>query len=56
MMKDVIDLETKIAEITVASAERRDEEKLYHALTVGDLRNMAPFVNTYISSAINKKI
>jgi endothelin-converting enzyme len=44
-MKDVIELETRIAQITVSSAERRDEEKLYHALTIADLRNLAPFVS-----------
>lgn len=44
-MKDVIELETRIAGITVASSERRDEEKLYHAMTVADLRNLAPFVS-----------
>lgn len=43
-MKDVIEFETQIARITVSSAERRDEEKLYHALSVADLDGMAPFV------------
>lgn len=46
-MKDVIELETRIAQITVSSAERRDEEKLYHALTIADLRNLAPFVSFF---------
>ncbi|KZS20196.1 Endothelin-converting enzyme 1 [Daphnia magna] len=52
-MKDIIELETRIAQITVASAERRDEEKLYHALTVADLQNLAPFLdwNAYFQSA-----
>jgi len=40
----VINLEIRIAEITVSSAERRDEEKLYHAMTVEDLKDIAPFV------------
>lgn len=44
-MKDVVELETRIAHITVSSAERRDEEKLYHALTIADLRTLAPFVS-----------
>ena len=51
-MKDVIELETRIAQITVSSAERRDEEKLYHALTIADLRNLAPFVSFFSSSKI----
>lgn len=51
-MKDVIELETRIAQITVSSAERRDEEKLYHALTIADLRNLAPFVS-YLLFTIN---
>lgn len=50
-MKDIIELETRIAQITVASAERRDEEKLYHALTVADLQNLAPFVSHLLFSA-----
>ena len=44
-MKEVIKLETRIAQITVSSAERRDEEKLYHASTVADLERVAPFVS-----------
>lgn len=44
-MRDVIELETSIARITVSSAERRDEEKLYHALSIANLDNLAPFVS-----------
>ena len=44
-MRDVIELETRIAQITVSNAERRDEEKLYHNLTISDLHKLAPFVN-----------
>lgn len=51
-MKDVIELETRIAQITVSSAERRDEEKLYHALTIADLRNLAPFVSFQLMQII----
>ena len=46
-MKEIIHLETLIAQITVSSAERRDEEKLYHALTIADLATLAPFVSTF---------
>ena len=46
-MKEIIHLETLIAQITVSSAERRDEEKLYHALTIADLATLAPFVSTH---------
>ena len=55
-MKDVIELETRIAQITVSSAERRDEEKLYHALTIADLRNLAPFVISYFEKKKNVTI
>nr|CAG4649968.1 EOG090X01U4 [Sida crystallina] len=55
-MKSIIDLETRIAQITVSSSERRDEEKLYHALTVSDLAHMAPFLNwtEYFNSAFSQ--
>ena len=43
-MRDVIEFEIRIAQITVSNAERRDEEKLYHNITIADLHNLAPFV------------
>ncbi len=44
-MKKIIQLETRIAQITASSAERRNEEKFYHAMTVTELQHMAPFVS-----------
>jgi endothelin-converting enzyme len=43
-MRDIIEFEIRIAKITVSNAERRDEEKLYHNITIADLHNLAPFV------------
>lgn len=44
-MQSVIDLETRIAEITTPDEDRRDEEKLYHKMSVKELQNKAPFVS-----------
>ncbi|XP_060561809.1 endothelin-converting enzyme homolog isoform X3 [Ruditapes philippinarum] len=44
-MLDVIEFETQLANITVPSEERRDEEQLYHKMTLGDVQKLAPFVN-----------
>ncbi|XP_048752653.1 endothelin-converting enzyme homolog isoform X3 [Ostrea edulis] len=44
-MQDVIALETELANITVPSEDRRDEEKIYHKITVTDLQGIAPFLN-----------
>nr|CAG4635968.1 EOG090X01U4 [Eubosmina coregoni] len=55
-MRDVIELETRIAQITVSNAERRDEEKLYHNLTISDLHKLAPFLDwkEYFKSAFDQ--
>ncbi|XP_018913127.2 endothelin-converting enzyme homolog isoform X2 [Bemisia tabaci] len=54
-MQSVIDLETRIAEITTPDEDRRDEEKLYHKMSVKELQNKAPFIRweEYFSNAIN---
>lgn len=44
-MKDVIEFEAQIANITIPSEERRDEEKIYHRLTIGKLQENATFIN-----------
>lgn len=44
-MQDIIDLETRLAEITVPNEERRDEESLYNLMTLTELQEMAPFIN-----------
>ena len=44
-MKDVIQFETRLAEITIPSEDRRDEEKLYHRMAISELQEHAPFVS-----------
>lgn len=44
-MQQVIDFETELAKITTPSDERRDEEKLYHSMSISKLQAMAPFVS-----------
>lgn len=43
-MKGILDFETEIANITAPSDERRDDEKLYHALNLTELQTLAPAV------------
>ena len=47
-MKDVIEFETRLAEITMPADERRDEEKLYNNMAVANLQELAPFVSSHI--------
>lgn len=44
-MIDVIEFETQIANITIPREERRDEEKIYHRLTIAKLQENSTFVN-----------
>lgn len=44
-MQEIIDFETRIAEITVPNEQRRDEETLYNLMTLTELQDMAPFIN-----------
>ncbi|XP_037045655.1 neprilysin-3 isoform X2 [Bradysia coprophila] len=44
-MNAVIDFETKLAEITTPAEERRDEELLYHPMTLAELQDIAPFID-----------
>ncbi|XP_065582225.1 endothelin-converting enzyme homolog isoform X2 [Artemia franciscana] len=60
-MKDIIAFETQLAQITMPSSERRDEEKLYHSMAIGELEFIAPFISwpDYFSHAfsfVNKSI
>ena len=41
---DVIRLETELAEIITPSDERRDEEAIYHKMTLAELQEAAPLV------------
>lgn len=44
-MQAVLDFETKLANITTPMEQRRDEEKIYHAMTIAELQVKAPFVS-----------
>lgn len=44
-MQDIINFETKIAEITTPQEDRRDDEKMYNLMKIGDLQKMAPFMS-----------
>jgi endothelin-converting enzyme len=44
-MQEIIDFETRIAEITVPNEDRRDEESLYNLMTLTELQDLAPFIN-----------
>ncbi|XP_078035136.1 M13 family metallopeptidase neprilysin 3 isoform X3 [Augochlora pura] len=60
-MQEVIDFETKLAEIMTPLEDRRDEEKLYNPMTLNQLQVLAPFLSwvTYFQNAtrlVNKKI
>lgn len=44
-MKEVIDFETRLAEITIPNEDRRDEESLYNLMTLTELQDLAPFIN-----------
>ncbi len=49
-MQDILNFETELAKITTPSDERRDDEKLYHALNLTELQNLAPSVSCIITS------
>jgi endothelin-converting enzyme len=44
-MQDIIDFETELANITTPAEQRRDEEELYHMMTLTELQEKAPFIN-----------
>ncbi|XP_046387959.1 endothelin-converting enzyme homolog isoform X2 [Ischnura elegans] len=44
-MSAVIDFETELANITTPADERRDEEKMYHLMSIADLQEKAPFMS-----------
>ncbi|XP_073991312.1 M13 family metallopeptidase neprilysin 3 isoform X3 [Rhodnius prolixus] len=61
LMKEVIEFETRLAQITIPADERRDEEKMYNLMAVAELQDLAPFINweKYFSDAlrlVRKKI
>lgn len=44
-MQDIIDFETRLAEITIPNEDRRDEEQLYNMMSLQELQERAPFIN-----------
>lgn len=55
-MQAVLDLETRIAEITAPPEERRDEEKIYHLMSIAELDELAPFVSTHMLSCSHESL
>lgn len=43
-MQDIIDFETRLANITTPSDMRRDEESLYNLISLSELQEKADFV------------
>ncbi|MCJ8740172.1 hypothetical protein PDJAM_G00055850 [Pangasius djambal] len=54
-MQQILDFETALANITVPQDERRDEEKIYHKITIAELQTLAPAVDwlDYLTSALS---
>ncbi|EMP30065.1 Endothelin-converting enzyme 1 [Chelonia mydas] len=44
-MQQILDFETALANITIPQEKRRDEEVIYHRVTAGELKNLAPAIN-----------
>lgn len=44
-MSHVIEFETRLANITEKDEDRRDEENIYHRMSVAELQELAPFIN-----------
>ncbi|XP_050316058.1 endothelin-converting enzyme homolog [Anthonomus grandis grandis] len=44
-MQAIVDFETKLANITTPSEQRRDEESLYHLMTLAELQEKANFID-----------
>uniref|UniRef100_A0A8D0KHS2 Endothelin-converting enzyme 1 n=1 Tax=Salvator merianae TaxID=96440 RepID=A0A8D0KHS2_SALMN len=44
-MQETLDFETNLANITIPLEKRRDEESIYHKITAGELKNLAPAVD-----------
>lgn len=50
-MQAVIAFETELANITTPNELRRDDESLYHLMTLADLKEKANFVSDVFSSS-----
>ena len=44
-MEAVVEFETRIANITVPAEDRRDDERMYHRLSIGKLQRLAPAID-----------
>ncbi|XP_053308030.1 endothelin-converting enzyme 1 isoform X1 [Spea bombifrons] len=44
-MQEILDFETALANITIPQEKRRDEELIYHKITAGELKNLAPVID-----------
>uniref|UniRef100_A0A803XRC7 endothelin-converting enzyme 1 n=1 Tax=Meleagris gallopavo TaxID=9103 RepID=A0A803XRC7_MELGA len=54
-MQQILDFETLLANITVPQAERRDDEKIYHKMSIAELQVLAPAIDwlDYLSYALS---
>ncbi|KAM7398723.1 hypothetical protein PAMP_018040 [Pampus punctatissimus] len=54
-MQQILDFETALANITVPQDQRRDEEKIYHKVTIAELQLLAPAVDwlDFLSSSLS---
>ncbi|XP_030008243.1 endothelin-converting enzyme 2-like isoform X2 [Sphaeramia orbicularis] len=54
-MQQILEFETALANITVPQDQRRDEEKIYHKVTISELQGLAPAVDwvDYLSSSLS---
>ncbi|XP_034404621.1 endothelin-converting enzyme 2b isoform X3 [Cyclopterus lumpus] len=55
LMQQILDFETALANITVPQDQRRDEEKIYHKVTISELQVLAPSVEwlDFLSSSLS---
>ncbi|XP_063292715.1 endothelin-converting enzyme 1 isoform X2 [Pelobates fuscus] len=44
-MQEILDFETALANITIPQDKRRDEEVIYHKITAGELKTLAPAID-----------
>lgn len=51
-MRDVITFEVRLANITTPQEERRDEEKIYHLMSLSELQRKANFVSMITTGLI----
>ncbi|KAL7639847.1 UNVERIFIED_CONTAM: hypothetical protein RMT77_009260 [Armadillidium vulgare] len=54
--EDILAFETELARISTPDDERRDDEKLYHNMTLNELTRSAPFIDwtIFVNSAFKK--